>query len=114
MKRNNLQKICGIVIFVLLIMFAKNGHLHLPGHGNVEEQNLRQAVVDHVSSTLADGKKVEFVSKYLCEDYMEKDEVRFSANVVYDIISGRGQKERHTAHVITNEDKDKIIDWKDL
>ena len=65
MKRNNLQKICGIVIFVLLIMFAKNGHLHLPGHGNVEEQNLRQAVVDHVSSMLADGKKVEFVSKYV-------------------------------------------------
>ena len=45
---------------------------------------------------------------------MEKDEVRFSTNVVYDIISERGQKERHTAHVITNEDKDKIIDWKDL
>ena len=114
MKKCNLLKIGGCVVFVLLIMFAKNGHIHLPGHGNVENQNLEEAVVAHVTSTLADGKKVEFVSKYLCEDYMENDEVRFSANVVYDIISERGQKERHTAHVITNEDKDKIIDWKDL
>lgn len=114
MKKCNLLKIGGCIVIVLLIMFAKNGHIHLPGHGNVENQNLQEAVVAYVSSTLADGKRVEFVSKYLCEDYMENDEVRFSANVVYDIISEMGQKERHTAHVITNEDKNKIIDWKDL
>lgn len=114
MKKCNLLKIGGCIVFVLIIMFAKNGHIHLPGHGNVENQNLEEAVVAYVSSTLADGKKVEFVSKYLCEDYMENDEVRFSANVIYNIISWNGQKERHTAHVVCNEDKDKIIEWKDL
>lgn len=71
MKKCNLLKIGGCIVFVLIIMFAKNGHIHLPGHGNVENQN-------------------------------------------HNIISWNGLKERHTAHVVCNEDKDKIIEWKDL
>jgi hypothetical protein len=114
MKKSKLLKIGGCIILVLFILFVKNGHIHFPGHGNIENKNLEESVVNHVSSTLADGEEVEFVSKYLCEDYMENDEVRFSANVIYNIISKNGLKERHSAHVICNEDKDKIIEWKDL
>ena len=65
--------------FSIVYHVARTGHIHLPGHGNVENQNLEEAVVAHVSARLTDGEKVEFVSKYLCEDYMENDEVRFSA-----------------------------------
>ena len=79
-----------------------------------ENKNLEEAVVRHASSLLADGGMVEFVSKYLCEDYKENGEVRFSANVIYYVVSADGTKEKHTAHIVCNEDKDRIIEWKDI
>ena len=69
--------------------------------------------MNRVSNTLTGGETVEFRGKYNCEDYKENGEVRFSANVIYDVISKDGTKERRTAHVICNEDKDKIIEWRD-
>ena len=71
------------------------------------------ASLNHVSNTLTDGETVEFRGKYNCEDYKENGDVRFSANVIYDVISNDGTKERRTAHVICNEDKDIIIEWRD-
>ncbi len=45
---------------------------------------------------------------------VEKDEVRFSANIVFYVISEDGTPEKHIAHVVCNEDKDRIIEWKDI
>lgn len=87
---------------------------HLPGHGNVEIKNLQESVINHVSSTLAEGETVEFGSKYNCDDYMQDGEARFAANVTYYIISKDGTKQERTARIVTNEDKDEILDWKDL
>ena len=103
----------GCIVLVVLVSYCKNAHIHLPGHGNWEEKNLKGVVVNHVSNTLTDGETVEFRGKYNCEDYKENGEVRFSANVIYDVISKDGTKERRTAHVICNEDKDIIIEWRD-
>ena len=87
--------IIGCIAIVMLWAYAKSGHINLPGHGNRENKNLEEAVVRHASSLLADGGMVEFVSKYLCED-------------------ADGTKEKHTAHIVCNEDKDRIIEWKDI
>lgn len=114
MKKSKLLKTGGCIVLMLFILFARNRHIHLPGHGNVENRNLEKSVITHVSSILTDGRKVEFAGKYLCKDYIENGEVRFSANVIYNTISENGLKEMHTAHVVCNEDKDKIIEWKDL
>ena len=50
----------GCIALVMLFACSKSGHIHLPGHGNVEKQNLKEAVVNHVSSTLTNGETVEF------------------------------------------------------
>ena len=99
---------------VLIVACAKNGHINLPGHGNREYRNLVESVENYVSSRLHNGETVEFGSKYNCEDYIEKDEVRFSANIVFYVISEDGTPEKHIAHVVCNEDKDRIIEWKDI
>jgi len=115
MKRNNFFKLLsGCIIIVMLFIVIKNGHINLPGHGNLENQNLEKTIVSHVSSNLLNGETVEFDSKYLCKDYKDNDEKRFSANVIYYVISKDGAKEKHVAHVICNEDKDRIIEWKDI
>ena len=87
---------------------------HLPGHGNVENKNLQESVIKHVSSTLTNGETVEFGTKYNCDDYMQDGEARFAANVTYYVISKDGTKQQHTARIVTNEDKDVVLDWKDL
>ncbi|MBQ6038344.1 MAG: hypothetical protein IJL37_06750 [Bacteroidaceae bacterium] len=114
MKKTKFIKIAACIAVVLLILYAQSGHINLPGHGNRENRNFEEAVISHVSASIVDGEKVEFGSKYLCEDYKENGEVRFSANVSYYIVSTDGTKEKHTAHVVCNEDKDRIIEWKDI
>lgn len=114
MKKNKFIKVSACIILVLIIAYANSGHIHLPGHGNWENKNLETAVVNHVSPTLSNGEKVILASKYQCEDYKENDEVRFSANIVYYIVSSNRMKKEHVAHVICNEDKDTIIEWKDI
>jgi hypothetical protein len=114
MKKSRLINVAGCIILVMLVVFAITGHIHMPGHGNLENKNFEETVVSHVSSKLTHGEKVEFGSKFLCEDYKENDEVRFSANVIYYVVSRNGAKEEHIAHVITNEDKDNIIEWKEI
>jgi hypothetical protein len=114
MKKNRFIKITGCIILVMLVALAKSGHLHLPNHGNWENKNFEKAVVNQVSSRLSNSEKVEFGSKFLCEDYKENNEVRFSANVIYYVVSINGTKEKHIAHVISNEDKDRIIEWKEI
>lgn len=99
-------------IAMLVVSSCKFGHL--PGHGNVENKNLQESVITHVSSTLANGEKVEFGTKYNCDDYMQDGEARFAANVTYYVISKDGTKQEHCARIVTNEDKDVILDWKDL
>ena len=114
MKKSKFITIVGCIAVVLFISYLQSGHIHLPGHGNWENRNFERAVVSHVSSGLAKGEIVEFDSKYLCEDYKENDEVRFSANVIYYVISKDGERKQHTAHVVCNEDKNQILEWKDI
>lgn len=114
MKKSQFKKIAVFIVFVMFIALAKSGHINMPGHGNWENKNFEKAVVHHASSILSTGEKVEFGSKFLCEDYKENDEVRFSANVIYYVVSSDGTKEKHVAHVVCNEDKDRIIEWKDI
>ncbi|MCE2615755.1 hypothetical protein [Phocaeicola oris] len=114
MKKSKFIKLVGCIVIMLLVALAKKGHIHLPGHGNWENKNFEEAVVNYVSSLLINGEKVEFGNKFLCEDYKENDEVRFSANVIYYVVSRDGTKEKHIAHVVCNEDKDRIIEWKDI
>ena len=90
MKKISIFAVC-LVLF-LAVCYATSGHLHLPGHGNVEKQNLREAVINHVSSTLSNG----------------------STNVSYYVVSPNGSKVKHTSHIITNDDRDKILEWKDI
>lgn len=113
MKRNLIYIVGGFVI-VMLWAYAKSGHFNLPGHGNWENKNFEEVVVNHASSRLNNGEKIEFGGKYYCEDYKENDEVRFSANVIYYVVSNDGSKEKHVAHVVCNEDKNRIIEWKDI
>ncbi len=114
MKKRISLELASCIVIVVLLIFIKNGHINLPGHGNRENQNLEKAVMNYVSSSLTKGETVKFESKYLCEDYKENNEIRFSANVVYYIISKDGTEERRIAHVICNEDKNRIIEWKDI
>lgn len=114
MKKNMFIKLAGCIILVMLVALAKSEHLHLPSHGNWENKNFEKAVVNQASSRLSNSEKVEFGSKFLCEDYKENNEVRFSANVIYYVVSTNGTKEKHIAHVISNEDKDRIIEWKEI
>ena len=115
MKKSNVIKsaVC-IAAIVMLFTFATSGHFNLPGHGNWEDQNLKEAVLGYVSSTLTNGETVEFGGKYLCNDYMENGEARFSANVIYYVVAKDGTKGQRIAHVICNEDKDRIIEWQDV
>ena len=114
MMKRTITIVAVCIAILMLFAFAKGGHINLPGHGNRENQNLKEAVLGHVSSTLSNGETVEFDSKYLCEDFMDNGEARFSANVIYYVISLDGTKEQHIAHVICNEDKDRIIEWQDI
>ena len=59
MKKVSIIAVC-IALF-LTVCYATSGNLHLPGHGNVEKQNLQEVVVNHVTSTLTNGESVEFV-----------------------------------------------------
>ncbi|MBO7609963.1 MAG: hypothetical protein J6S96_07160 [Muribaculaceae bacterium] len=104
----------GCIALVMLYACSGSGHIHLPGHGNVEKQNLKEAVVNHVSSTLSNGETVEFEGNSGNDYYKENGEVRFSTNVVYTVVSPNGSKEKHTAHIVCNEDRDKIFEWKDI
>ena len=112
MKKVSIIAVC-IALF-LTVCYATSGHLHLPGHGNVEKQNLQEVVVNHVTSTLTNGESVEFVSNYGNDYYTENGDIRFSTNVVYNVIARDGSKEKRTAHIICNEDRDKIYEWKDI
>ena len=102
MKKSQFKKLAVFIVFVMFIALAKSGHINMPGHGNWDNKNFEKAVVH------------EFGSKFFCEDYKENDEVRFSANVIYYVVSSDGTKEKHVAHVVCNEDKDRIIEWKDI
>ena len=112
MKKVSIIAVC-IALF-LTVCYATSGNLHLPGHGNVEKQNLQEVVVNHVTSTLTNGESVEFVSNYGNDYYKENGDVRFSTNVVYNVIARDGSKEKRTAHIICNEERDKIYEWKDI
>lgn len=104
------------LLIVILVLYAKSGHFNLPGHGNWEDNNLKNSVVNHVSPTLRKGRMVEFGGKFSCEDYKDNkdNEVRFSANVIYYVVSNDGKREQHIAHIVTNEDKDSIIEWNEI
>ena len=112
MKKNRF--LSGCTVLLLAICFASCVHVHLPGHGNVEKENLKEAVVNHITSTLTNGETVEFVGSYNNDYYKDNGEVRFSSNVIYYVITPDGSKEKHTAHVVCNEDRDKIFEWKDI
>ena len=112
MKKISIFAVC-LVLF-LAVCYATSGHLHLPGHGNVEKQNLREAVINHISSTLSNGEKVEFVGNSGNDYFKEDGEARFSTNVSYYVVSPNGSKVKHTSHIITNDDRDKILEWKDI
>lgn len=99
---------------IMLIVLASAGQLHLPGHGNMTNRSFEEAVVSHVQATLAKGEKVELGSRFLCKDYKENGELRFACNVTYCVVSENGVKEMHTAHVVCNGDKDRIIEWKEI
>ena len=114
MKKSKFVKVVACIAIVMLYACMKSGQIHLPGHGNLENKNFKESVVNYVSSSLDNGETVEFGSKYLCEDYKEDGEVRFSANVIYYVVSKDGVKEKHVAHVVCNEDKDRIIEWKEI
>ena len=114
MKKSQFKNLAVFIVFVMFIALAKSGHINMPGHGNWENNNFEKAVVHHASSILNTGEKVEFGSKFFCEDYKENDEVRFSANVIYYVVSSDGTKKKHVAHVVCNEDKDRIIEGKEI
>ncbi|WP_273160030.1 hypothetical protein [Bacteroides fluxus] len=114
MKKSKFIRLAACIVFMMIVALTKSGHINMPGHGNWENKNFEEAVINHVSSKLTNGEKIEFGSKFSCEDYKENDEVRFSANVTYYVVSREGTKEKHIAHVVCNEDKDRIIEWKDI
>ena len=99
---------------IMLIVLASAGQLHLPAHGSRTNRSFEEAVVNHVQTTLAKGEKVELGSRFLCKDYKENGELRFACNVTYYVVSENGVKEIHTAHVVCNGDKDRIIEWKEI
>ena len=113
MEKGKLIKIIGIVVVVLVVLYAQAGHINLPGHGNREQKNLQEAVVNYAASQLTNDETVEFGTKYNSNNYKENGEVRYSATVEYYVVAKDGSKVKHTAQVVTNEDKDKIIDWKE-
>lgn len=113
MEKGKLIKIIGIVVVVLLVLYAQAGHINLPGHGNREQKNLQEAVVNYAASQLTNDETVEFGTKYNSNNYKENGEVRYSATVEYYVVAKDGSKVKHTAQVVTNEDKDKIIEWKE-
>ena len=113
MEKNKIMKVVGIIVVVLLVLYAQAGHINLPGHGNREQKNLQEAVVNYVASKLTNGETVEFGTKYISDDYKENGEVRYSATIEYYVVAKNGTKEKHTAHVVTNENKDKILEWKE-
>jgi len=104
----------GFLALVMLYAFAKSGHIHLPGHGNVEKQNLKEVVVNHVSPTLTCGERVEFGGNLGNNYYEENGEIRFSTNVTYYVVAQNGTRKKHSAHIVTNEDRDKMIEWQDI
>jgi len=102
------------IIIALCVMTVLCCNCNTPGHGNWENKNLEETVIKHVSANLAKGEKAEFGGKYMCEDYKENDEVRFSATVIYYVVAKNGTKSKHEAKVITNEDKNEIIEWQNI
>lgn len=112
--RRRFIKIVGSIAIVLLVAYATCGHINLPGHGNRENKNFEEAVVNHVASHLTNGEEVEFFSKFSCKDYKVNGDVRFSAKVIYFVVSKKGAKDMYIAQVVCNEDKNKILEWKNL
>ena len=112
MKKSSI--LAGCLVLFLAVCFASCGNVHMPGHGNVEKENLKEAVVSHVTSTLTNGETVEFVSNSNNDYFKENGEVRFSTDVVYYVIAPDGTKEKRAAHVVCNEDRDIIFEWKDI
>lgn len=111
--KNKLLTVALCLVIVIIAVCLKPGHIHLPGHGNWENRNFERAVVQHVASGISQDKKVELIGKYSCEDYEEEGEMKFSAHVIYEIVTTDGARTRHTAHVVCNEDKDTILDWEE-
>lgn len=114
MRKSRFVKTAGSLVVIMLIVLASAGQQHLPGHGNRTNRSFEEAVVSHVQATLAKGEKVELGSRFLCKDYKENGELRFACNVTYCVVSEHGVKEMHTAHVVCNGDKDRIIEWKEI
>lgn len=112
--KNKTIKITLYAAILLFIAYLKAGHINMPGHGNQEEQNLEKAVSDHVFPTLSNGETIKFGYKYSCNDYMENGEARFSAIIVYHIVASNGEKTGHTAHIVCNEDKTRILKWQEI
>lgn len=102
------------VAFVMLVAFVNCEHVHLPGHGNIERQNLEESVIGHVASTCTHGEKVVFGGNSGNDYFTVNGKVRFSTNVTYYVVAPNGTKEKHTAYVVCNEDRDTIIEWHDL
>ena len=78
------------------------------------KRNLQEAVINHLSSTLTKVETVEYIGNS-SDKYIKVDgEPCFSTNVSYYVVSPNGAKEKHSAHVVTNVGRDKIIEWKDI
>lgn len=114
MKIHQTIKIVLYIAAVLLAVYLQAGHINMPGHGNRENMNLEETVVRHVSSSLPHGERAVFGCRYLCDDYRQNGEARFSATVVYYVISGNGERAEHTARIVCNEDRSRIIEWQEI
>ncbi len=114
MRNSRLTKTLGGILLISFFVPVFTGHLHLPGHGNRENKHFEELVTGYVQTTHAKGKKVEFGNRFSCKDYKESGELRFSANVTYYLVSDNGMQEKHCAHVVCDEDKEKIIKWEEI
>ena len=78
------------------------------------KRNLQEAVINHLSSTLTKGETVEYIGNSSDKYIKVNGELCFSTNVLYYVVSANGAKEKYSAHVVTNVDRDKIIEWKNI
>lgn len=78
------------------------------------KRNLQEAVINHLSSTLTKGETVEYIGNSSDKYIKVNGELCFSTNVSYYVVSANGAKEKYSAHVVTNVDRDKIIEWENI